>query len=379
MNSRPLVRVGRIVRRGVSLGLIAASLWVAVRAVALTDSAAAVDALSHDARLAVSLLRLELPASGSSAPLWERPLLAQSPLLRAAAASPAPAPAEPDLPDSSEGEDAPAPDLADSGDGGKVVRRTMGPSPSRTYLQAGDVYVFDRAGKNAPVAALASAPVRLDLPDDGPQILILHTHTTEAYTPSEGETYVPSDPYRTTDCNHNVVRVGEEMAQVFRDRGYGVVHDTALYDYPSYNGAYARSGAAAERWLARYPTIRVVLDVHRDALEGEDGTIYKAVSAPADGGTAQVMLVVGTDGTGAKHPLWQENLTFAMRLQKQMLADRGTLARPIVLRASNFNQQLSVGSLLVEVGTHGNTLPEAIAGARLFAESACAVLDDLRP
>ena len=117
--------------------------------------------------------------------------------------------------------------------------------------------------------------------------------------------------------------------------------------------------------------------MHRDALAAEDGTIYKAVSPEDDGQAAQVMLVVGTDGTG-KHPLWQENLTFAMRIQQQLLDDHETLARPMVLRASRFNQHLSVGSVLVEVGTHGNTLQEALLGARLFAQSAAKVLEGLK-
>lgn len=383
MRGRGHIRAGWIVRRGIALGLAAAALWVTARTVGLTDSAQALEALARDTRTAAALLHLQLPAAPEQdAPaLWQRLLLTQSPLLRLAWEEGKNAPGEEpeELTDPEEdGEEGDEPEPAsESAPDGKVVARTMAPSPAQSYLRAGDIYIANRAKKQADAAALAAAPVQITL-SDGPQILILHTHGTEAYTPADGDTYVPSDPYRTTDCGRNVVRVGEEMAQVFREHGFQVVHDTGLYDYPSYNGAYTRSGAAAERWLKQYPTIRVILDVHRDALEGEDGTVYKAVSAPADGGTAQVMLVVGTDGTGSKHPLWQENLTFAMRLQRRLLDDHGTLARPIVLRASGFNQQLSVGSLLVEVGTHGNTLREAVAGARLFAESACAVLDTLR-
>ena len=174
-----------------------------------------------------------------------------------------------------------------------------------------------------------------------------------------------------------MVRVGEEIARIFREHGLEVIHDTTLYDYPSYNEAYDRSLAAARQWLNQYPSIQVVLDVHRDALAAEDGTIYKAVSPEPEGQAAQVMLVVGTDGT-KKHPLWKENLTFAMRIQQQLLNDHDTLARPMVLRASRYNQHLSVGAVLVEVGTHGNTLQEALLGARLFGESATKVLTSLQ-
>ena len=175
-----------------------------------------------------------------------------------------------------------------------------------------------------------------------------------------------------------MVRVGEEMAQVFRAHGFQVVHDTNLYDYPAYNGAYDRSQAAVRDWLSQYPTIRIILDVHRDALVGEDGAIYKLVSQENGEKTAQVMLVVGTDAGGADHPGWADNLALAIRLQRELAADYVSLARPVVLRSSSYNQQLSPGSLLVEVGGHGNTLTEALRGARLFAESASQVFSGMR-
>ncbi|MBO5918324.1 MAG: stage II sporulation protein P, partial [Oscillospiraceae bacterium] len=274
------------------------------------------------------------------------------------------------------GEDAAEPPILPDQTDGSVVAKTMGVSSGVSYLRAGDLYVANRAQKQADVAALAGQTPDFSL-SDGPQILILHSHGSEAYTPQgEEDSYLPSDPYRTTDLRYNVVRVGEEMAQVFRAAGFSVVHDTNLYDYPSYNGAYDRSLEAARRWLTQFPSLKVILDVHRDAL-GDEQTIYKTVSQQGQNTAAQVMLVVGTDN-GGFHPLWQENLSFALQLQRRMLDDHGTLARPIVLRSSRFNQQLSVGSVLVEVGTHGNALDEALVGARLFAQSAVQVLTPLR-
>lgn len=371
----------RVLRRSTSLALAAVALWVTARTADLPGAGQALRALSQDTAFAVSLLHAQLPQAPSqdASPGWQRLVLSQSPLLRAAEATllsaedPLADP-EPSLPQDEDLVEPPIPDRA--AEDTNVVPRTMVPSPSQTYLQAGDIYIANRAQKQADAAALACAPVHITL-SDGPQILILHSHASEAYTPSQTDVYQESDPYRTIDCNYNVVRVGEEMARVFRSHGFQVIHDTTLYDYPSYNEAYDRSLAAAQRWLTQYPSIQVVLDVHRDALEGEDGTIYKAVSPENGEQAAQVMLVVGTDGTGS-HPLWQENLTFAMRLQQQMLDDHDTLARPMVLRASRFNQHLSVGSVLVEVGTHGNTLQEALLGAELFAESASRVLADLK-
>ena len=163
------------------------------------------------------------------------------------------------------------------------------------------------------------------------------------------------------------------MERVFTELGLTVVHDRTLYDYPKYNGAYDRSAEAVQRYLEQYPSIKIVLDVHRDALVGEDGTVYKAVTRIDGVDTAQVMLVLGSS-EGGEHPNWMQNLSLACRIQESMNTLYPTLARPMTMRSSRYNQQLSNGSLLVEVGTHGNTLQEALAGARLFARAAGQVL-----
>ncbi len=370
----------RILRRAIALALTLTALWLCVRAAPLTGAAQTIRALAGDVEFAVALLQNQLPAANAFDPstqsAWQQVVLAQSPLLYATRLPPSEQVVAQPLPEPpAETEDEPS--LTAPSDN-SVVPRTLVPSGSQTYLRAGDIYIANRAGASTDAGALADAasPVTLG---DGPHVLIVHTHGSEAYTPTEEHTYTPSDPYRTTDCAHNMVRVGEEMAQVFRDQGLEVLHDTTLYDYPAYDGAYTRSRAAVERWLAQYPSIQVVLDVHRDALVAEDGTIYKAVSDEAGEQAAQVMLVVGTDGNGDFHPLWEENLTFAMDIQQQLLADWDTLARPMVLRKARFNQDLRAGSVLVEVGTHGNSLAEALTGARLFAQSMATVLTGSRP
>jgi len=383
MMRRTTGQVMRILRRSTALALAAVSGWITIRTATLPDMSQALRTLSQDATFAISLLSSQLPAAPKQDGLdsWQRLVLAQSPLLWSVLdQSPEVLSIETEVPLSNPpdpgDEDLSEPVIPNQTDDTNVIAKTMVPSAAQDYLHTGDIYIANRAKKQPDVTALARAPVHITL-SDGPQILILHSHGSEAYTPAGNDVYVQSDPYRTTDCNYNVVRVGEEIARVFRKQGFQVVHDTTLYDYPSYNEAYDRSLAAAQRWLNQYPSIQVVLDVHRDALAAEDGTIYKAVSAEKGEQAAQVMLVVGTDGTKS-HPLWQENLTFAMRLQQQLLDDYDTLARPMVLRASRFNQHLSVGSVLVEVGTHGNTLQEALLGANLFAQSASAVLSQLK-
>lgn len=259
-----------------------------------------------------------------------------------------------------------------------VIAQTLLPATDGSYPSSGGVFLYNRTNQTVDMEALAQADITLNGDKIGPQILIIHTHATESYTKSGQDSYQESDPYRTTDDAHNVVRVGDEMAAAFAQAGLNVLHDRTLHDYPNYNGAYTRSRETVERYLEQYPSISVVLDVHRDAIMGENNTIYKAVAREdVAENCAQVMLVVGTQEAGGSHPNWRQNLAFAMALERQLNLDKPTLARPITLRKSHYNQQLSVGSLLVEVGTHGNTLEEAVNAARAFAESAAPVISEL--
>lgn len=224
-------------------------------------------------------------------------------------------------------------------------------------------------------AMLAADPaVSLSPASEGPQILILHTHATEAYRMDGEDIYEESDNSRTTDENYNMIRIGEEIKAVFEAHGLSVVHDKTTYDYPGYNGSYTRALEGIEAYLAEYPTISVVMDVHRDAMIGDDGTVYAKTTTIDGESVAQVMLVMGTDECGFEHSGWRDNMTLAVHLQAAMLAIDPTLPRAIDLRQQRFNQHATSGSILVEVGTSGNTLQEAIRGGRLFAEAASAVL-----
>ena len=181
---------------------------------------------------------------------------------------------------------------------------------------------------------------------------------------------------RTADTAFNIVRVGDELAAIFQEAGLGVIHDREIYDYPSYTGSYSRSGAAAEDYLRRYPGIRVILDVHRDAL-GADGVIYKTVAEEKGVCASQVMLLVGTDESGLEHPNWRSNLALALYLQDRVSQAHPTLMRPVSLVRERYNQHLSPGSLIIEVGSSGNTLQEALAAIRLFARAAAPALKEL--
>ena len=221
-------------------------------------------------------------------------------------------------------------------------------------------------------ALLLSGPP-LRLPAEGPQILILHTHGSEAYTQAGLDRYEPNDSYRTDDTRFNIVHVGDELTALFEAAGLRVLHDREIYDYPSYTGSYSRSGEAVQRYLSEYPDIAVVIDMHRDAL-GSDGVIYKTMAEEEGVVASQVMLLVGTDGSGLEHPEWRQNLALALYLQEAVGRLHPTLMRPVTLVQQRYNQHLSTGSLILEVGSSGNTLQEALAAIRLFADGAAPAL-----
>lgn len=223
-----------------------------------------------------------------------------------------------------------------------------------------------------PESLMAETPV-LNSAMGAPQVLIIHTHGSEAYTQTDGDNYIESDPYRTEDKSRNVIKVGDVLAEVLESKGIRVIHDRELYDSPSYTGSYTRSGEAVEKYLRQYPSIVVVIDLHRDAI-GSGATAYKTRAEPALGSCAQVMLLVGTGENGLHHPHWQENMRLALYIQQAMEERYPSLARPLAVKSERYNQHLSPGAMIVEVGTNGNTLAEAVTAISLFGDAAGDVL-----
>ena len=141
-----------------------------------------------------------------------------------------------------------------------------------------------------------------------------------------------------------------------------MIHDRNLYDYPSYTGSYSRSQAAAEEWLRQYPSVGVVIDLHRDGVEPD------RTDPPGDAPSA-LMLVIGTGENGLEHPLWRENLKLALAMEHALLADGEARTRPIRLVRERYNQHLSTGAFILEVGSNADSLSQAERGAELFARA----------
>ena len=369
----------RLLRRGIALFLATVTVWVLSLTADIGAAAETFRTLAESPTFVSAALRAELgdlPAEDQGLTGWQKLILGQSPSLSAGIGrgetggdeeAAEEVEGEPDDPEDPEN----LPEVTAAPE--DIVGKTLLPVNGDGYDAAQGVYIENRPGLALDVAALAEAQLTLSLPEEGPQVLIAHTHGSEAYTPDGGDTYVATGECRTTDTTKSVVRVGDEIAKVLTEMGLTVVHDTGLYDYPEYNGAYDRSLAAVENWLAQYPSIQVVLDVHRDALIGADGTVYKPITTINGEKCAQVMLVMGSNAV-YDHPNWLENLSLAVKVQKEMNTLWPTLARPIGLRENRYNQQTAPGAMLVEIGSHGNTLQEALAAARMFARALGAVL-----
>lgn len=232
------------------------------------------------------------------------------------------------------------------------------------------IEVNNQSGYKLDAKTLLAQPLTWDLTQEGPAVLIVHTHGTESYEKTED--YEESSRYRTSDTGYNVVSVGAYLKQLLEEQGIGVIHDTAMHDYPSYTGSYNNSRKSIQACLQEYPSIRMVLDIHRDSVEGSDGKQKRYTLSTDEGTAAQVMLVVGTDKNGLSHPDWTQNLALAVKLHAQLEKNDPGLCRAISFRPQRFNQDLTHGSLLLEIGSAGNTRQEALLSAKLVAE---AILD----
>ena len=215
--------------------------------------------------------------------------------------------------------------------------------------------------------ALMAKPLRWDLTGEEPKVLIVHSHGSESYLPNKD--YQETTPYHTLNTDYNMVSIGDFVAKNLEAAGISVLHDRTLHDEPSYNASYNNSRKSVQDYLAQYPSICLVLDLHRDSIEDEAGNQI-AQTVFSEGQTlAPLMLVVGTDHGGLEHPGWQDNLALALKLQVQLEDICPGICRNINLRTQRFNQDLSPGAMLVEVGASGNTRQEALRAAEVLVKA----------
>lgn len=241
---------------------------------------------------------------------------------------------------------------------------------------ASSLSVNNSSDKTIEINKLLQRVPQLNLSEEGPQILIVHTHTSESYNETGQDWYTDQDT-RSTDNSRNMVHMGEVLSQTLTEAGYEVIHCQKRHD-KDFNASYSQSRKTVEEYLEKYPSIALVIDLHRDSLIGSDGTKYRPTVTIDGEETAQVMFLMGLGSDEYIHPTWEDNLSLALRIQQQANETYPGLMRPILARPLLYNQHLSSGAMLVELGGCGNTPAEAEAAARRFGEVCAKALDQIR-
>ena len=261
---------------------------------------------------------------------------------------------------------------------GNIISKYI--SPYNASLSYDSIYVKNNTSLSPNLKKLLSQDLTFKIKQTNePQVLIMHTHTTETFMPTDSTVYTENFESRTTDNSRNMARIGEIVSERLNGAGIVTLHDKTQHDYPEYTGSYTRSAKTINSYLKKYPSIKIVLDLHRDAVSSGESDKVKLVTEIQGKKAAQVMLVMGSQsGSVTNYPNWQENFKLAIRLQQKMEKMYPTLARPLMLMSKNYNQSLSNGSLLIEFGTDANSLEEAHYSATLVSDALVSLLNDLK-
>ncbi len=183
-----------------------------------------------------------------------------------------------------------------------------------------------------------------DVSSGEPEVLIVHTHATESYLPQSGGNFHSKD-------EENTVRdVGNVLAQTLEKQGIAVVHDKTLHDYPSYNNSYGRSYATAQELLEKYPSVKCVIDLHRDAIAAET----PAATVSVGGRTCAKYSYVVSTGTAT----YQSNLNFVKTLNEIAKSRYNGFTGKVIERSYKYNQDLSSQYILLEIGYNRNQIED---------------------
>ncbi len=240
----------------------------------------------------------------------------------------------------------------------------------------GNTYINNSTGYTPDTKALLNKDLKKDngiVPlsaGNSPTVLIIHTHGTEAYSQDGAKYCDDSKEYaRSSDARQSVIAVGETVSEILNKNGIPTAHCKILHDSVQYKDSYARAEETIKKYLEEYPTIKLVIDIHRDAIIKSSGEIVRPVTEVAGEAAAQVMCVVGSDWAGDEHDAWENNLSLALKLRQELNSKYENICRPVFLKGNTYNQELTEYSLLIEVGSSGNSLNEAQRSAKLIAEA----------
>lgn len=263
---------------------------------------------------------------------------------------------------------------------GIIYRYTFERGTTEDYIDlpsGAQIYNHTEKDNSELIAASKQLP-DIEIKDTAqPTVLIYHTHTTESYMP-QGDRYDTRYPDRSVDSDRNMVAVGDAICEELAKRGISVVHDCTLHDNPEYVGAYNRSAETILQNLEEYPSIKIVLDIHRDGIANPDGSLVAPVSEVNGKNAAQFMIISGCDGERFSIPNYIENFKLACLLQNTAEELFPSLARPVLFDYRDYNQSLFTGTLLIEVGSHGNSLEETTYTGELIGQMIAEAIEQLK-
>lgn len=260
---------------------------------------------------------------------------------------------------------------------GAVIERFISPYTANTSYN--NVYLKNNTDLDINLKEFVNGKLGYAIEKNSePQVLIIHTHATESYLLQERDYYTDADSARTTDNNCNMVALGKIVADKLNAAGITTLHDTTQHDYPSYNESYSRAADTICGYTEKYPSIKIVIDLHRDSIAANDTDKVKVTTEIDGKKAAQVMLVMGSQsGSVTNFPEWRENLKLATKIQQTLEVMYPSLARSIHFMSKNYNESLTTGSTLIEIGTDGNTFDEAKYSAELLSNALIALFNTL--
>jgi stage II sporulation protein P len=250
----------------------------------------------------------------------------------------------------------------------KILETQFGKSGTK----CSNFYIKNKTGKNINFDKYFNKKPRISIKNKKKiLVLIYHTHTSESYIEKNTDIIPKNFNSRTQDNNKNIVAVGKKLAETLKKNGISVIHDTTVHDFPNYNGAYNRSAATIKKYINKYSQIPIIIDLHRDSIgDSKAGRIKPVFRAKNNKKAAQIMLVCGCGiNKSLKFSHWEKNLSLALNLQNICEEKFPGLTRELIIKNVVYNQNLTPGATLIEVGSDVNTLEESNLAAQMLGES----------
>lgn len=254
---------------------------------------------------------------------------------------------------------------------GTIIEETFEGGQSPLYINLQPGYIANRTKINSQDLKQkinSFNPISIKITEQ-PIVLLFSTHATESFEPCDRKFYDKRYNSRSTDNDKNVTHIEDKIAEQLIQNGIPTIVDKTQHDFPSYNGSYNRSAQTINEYLTKYPSIKVILDIHRDAIERENGERVKPITTINGKKAAQIMIISGCDDGTMNFPNWAQNLNFAVNLQQAIESNYPTLTRPIFFCYRKYNMNICPQSLLIEFGSNSNSLNEVLYSGELMGKA----------